>query len=59
VWKRWFADACDGAAVHTADSRGEVSIVGLPVLLQREIRYALHRHANTARRTSGGRQISR
>ena len=51
VWNRWFADACDGAAVHTADSRGEVSIVGLPVLLQREIRYALHRHANTARRT--------
>ena len=51
VWNRWLADACDGAAVHTADSRGEVSIVGLPVLLQREIRYALHRHANTARRT--------
>ena len=51
VWNRWLADACDGAAVHTADSRGEVSIVGLPVLLQREIGYALHRHANTARRT--------
>ncbi|GAS93514.1 transposase [Mycolicibacterium canariasense] len=32
-------------------SRGQLSLAELPVGLQREIRYALHRHANIARRT--------
>jgi hypothetical protein len=51
AWNTWFTNACTDASVRTIDSRGEVSLAGLPAPLQREIRYALHRHANTARRT--------
>ncbi|MGF6886015.1 hypothetical protein ABIA39_007472 [Nocardia sp. GAS34] len=38
-------------SVMDPESRGLLSLAKLPGSLQREIRYALHRHANTARRT--------
>ena len=50
-WGDWFAVVCDGASVGSVARRGRLSLAKLPLALQREIRYALHRHANDVRRT--------
>lgn len=50
-WQRWIKEAEEGDSVRGVESRGEVSIAGLPLGMQREFRYACHRHAKTARRT--------
>lgn len=51
AWNDWYATACDGPAVTRFERRGQVSMAKLPDGLQREMRYAIHHHANTARRT--------
>ncbi|QNJ90042.1 tyrosine-type recombinase/integrase (plasmid) [Mycolicibacterium fluoranthenivorans] len=50
-WDKWFSATSDGPSVTPVDRRGQLSVANLPISLQREIRYAIHRHANTARRT--------
>lgn len=50
-WGDWFAVVCDGTSVSSVARRGRLSLAKLPLALQREIRYALHRHANDVRRT--------
>lgn len=50
-WNNWFAAVSNGPSVTPIDRRGQVSFAKLSVGLQREIRYAIHRHANTPRRT--------
>lgn len=51
AFEEWLASPVTLATVRTPDSRGEVDLAALPLSLQREIRYGLHRHAKTARRT--------
>ncbi|ORU98094.1 site-specific integrase [Mycolicibacterium canariasense] len=51
AWNAWLASAQVRDSVSLLSSRGQLSLAELPVGLQREIRYALHRHANIARRT--------
>jgi len=51
VWDAWLRSAVMQNSVKPVTSRGQLSLVCLPSGLQREIRYALHRHAKTARRT--------
>lgn len=50
VWIGWFTNACEGPTVAPFFRRGQLSLAKLPVSLQREIRYAIHRHAKTPRR---------
>ena len=50
-WNDWFEAACDGPPVTAFNRRGLLAVAMLPASLQREIRYAIHRHAKTARRT--------
>ncbi|MCZ0730577.1 site-specific integrase [Mycolicibacterium iranicum] len=51
AWAVWSAIAADDNYVKPASSRGEVRLARLPDCLQREIRYAIYRHAKTAERT--------
>ena len=51
AWAVWSAIAADDDYLKPASSRGEVSLARLPDCLQREIRYAIYRHAKTAERT--------
>ena len=51
AFEEWLTSPVTLATVRTPDSRGEVHLAALPPSLQREIRYGLHRHAKTARRT--------
>jgi hypothetical protein len=51
AWAVWSALAADDDYLRPASSRGEVSLAHLPDRLQREIRYAIYRHARTAERT--------
>jgi integrase len=51
AWDIWSATAATGNYVTPASSRGQVTLTQLPIRLQREVRYAIHRHANTAKRT--------
>jgi integrase len=51
AWAAWAAIAADDDYMRPASSRGEVSLTHLPDRLQREIRYAIYRHAKTAART--------
>jgi integrase len=51
AWDVWLTAAPTGESVTPPSSRGRLSLAKLPLGLQHEIRYALHRHANTARRT--------
>lgn len=51
AWEAWLTSAQVRDSVSLPDSRGQLSLAGLPAGLQREIRYALHRHASIARRT--------
>jgi integrase len=51
VWHEWFTAACTGELLTHRNIRGELRLADLPVRLQREVRYGLHRHATTARRT--------
>ena len=50
AWKCWLSNPATTASVTPPAVRGQLSLVKLPVQLHREIRYGLHRHANTARR---------
>ena len=50
-WGDWLEVVCDGTSVSSVARRGRLSLAKLPLALQREIRYALHRHANDVRRT--------
>jgi integrase len=50
VWQAWFDDTITGESVMPPKRRGQISLVGLPPTLKRDIRYAIHRYANTARR---------
>ena len=51
AWEAWLRSAVMRKSMKSATSRGRLSLAHLPPGLQREIRYALHRHAKTARRT--------
>lgn len=51
AFEQWLDLPATKATVRTPQSRGEVHLATLPAGLQREIRYGLHRHAKTARRT--------
>jgi hypothetical protein len=51
AWNVWSAIAADDEYLKPASSRGEVTLAHLPDRLQREIRYAIHRHAKAAERT--------
>ena len=51
VWDAWLTSSVLQNSIKPATSRGQLSLAHLPPSLQREIRYALHRHAKTARRT--------
>jgi integrase len=51
AWAVWSAIAAQDDYLRPASSRGEVSLAHLPDRLQREIRYAIYRHAKTAGRT--------
>jgi integrase len=51
AWERWLTSAPTRESVTPASSRGQLALAELPLGLQHEIRYALHRHAKTARRT--------
>jgi hypothetical protein len=59
VWNRWLADACDGAAVHTADSRGKSLSRGcrFRCSVRSAMRFTAMPIPHAGR--SGGRQISR
>ncbi|WP_280464543.1 tyrosine-type recombinase/integrase [Nocardia cyriacigeorgica] len=50
-WAGYFDYPYLVASVSAPTARGQLSLIGLPVELQREIRYALHRYANNPRRT--------
>jgi len=51
AWDAWLRSAVVQNSVKPPTSRGQLSLAHLPPGLQREVRYALHRHAKTARRT--------
>lgn len=51
AWDAWVTSAPIKDSVSLPESRGQLSLAELPVGLQHEIRYALHRHARIARRT--------
>lgn len=51
AWDGWLTSTQVRDSVSRPNSRGQLALAGLPVGLQREIRYALHRHASIARRT--------
>ena len=51
AFEEWLTSPATLATARTPDSRGELHLAALPPSLQREIRYGLHRHAKTARRT--------
>jgi hypothetical protein len=51
AWDMWLTAAPTRESVTPASSRGQSALAELPLGLQHEIRYALHRHAKTARRT--------
>jgi integrase len=50
-WQQWLASPSLEETVTPETSRGEVRLAHLPPRLQREVRYAIHRHAKTPRRT--------
>lgn len=50
-WGLWLASPAVTDSVTPAGRRGELSLANLSPVLQREVRYSLHRHMNTARRT--------
>ncbi len=50
-WEDWLAGTSVRESVSQPKTRGLVSLEGLPTSLQQEIRYALHRHRTTPRRT--------
>ena len=50
-WDGFMAFVATRESVSAPSSRGLLSLAALPYGLQNEIRYALHRHANNARRT--------
>lgn len=49
-WAVWFPLAADSPSVAPATNRGLVTLAKLTPALQREIRYAIYRHADTPRR---------
>jgi integrase len=51
AWNEWSAIAADDDYLKPAGSRGELTLACVPDRLQHEIRYAIHRHARTAKRT--------
>ena len=51
AWDAWLTSARVRDSVSPPNIRGQLSLAGLPIGLQHEIRYALHRHASIARRT--------
>lgn len=52
TWNTWLASSpMVTNSLGDVGIRGRVSLAKLPASLQREIRYALHRHAHTARRS--------
>lgn len=51
AFEEWLTLPVTRATVRAPQSRGEVHLAALPAGLQREIRYGLHRHAKTSRRT--------
>ncbi|MCH9729259.1 MAG: site-specific integrase [Actinomycetia bacterium] len=51
AWDAWLASKPVQDSVTPLSNRGRLSLAQLPQGLQNEIRYALHRHANAARRT--------
>lgn len=50
-WSEWLKGTAVRESVSSPDVRGQLSLAALPLALQQEIRYALHRHRNTARRS--------
>ncbi len=50
-WEAWLARSRDGESVTPLGARGQLTLVRLPVRVQCEIRYAIHRHTSAARRT--------
>jgi integrase len=50
-WNEWLKLEAESIGRHSPDDRGLVTVDHLPLRLQREVRYAIHRHTNTARRT--------
>ena len=59
AWAVWSAIAAEDDYLRPASSRGEVSLAHLPDRLQREIRYAIYRHAKTPNAPIGVRSIFR
>ena len=51
VWAAWLESPVLQKSLKPATGRGQLSLARIPPGLQREIRYALHRHAKDARRT--------
>ena len=51
AWDEWLTTATIRGSVTPADSRRQLTLAHLPIRLKREIRYGIHRHAKTARRT--------
>ena len=49
-WDKWLNTMNVVHSITPVKSRGEVTLAKLPIELQNEIRYALHRHMKTARR---------
>ncbi|WP_237748125.1 site-specific integrase [Nocardia brasiliensis] len=47
-WEEFFRDSTVVASTSPPSARGLLSLAALPIGLQREIRYALHRHAQIA-----------
>jgi integrase len=51
AWTEWLGSVADESVTSTTTGRGTLTLAHLPPKLQYEIRYALHRHASTPRRT--------
>jgi integrase len=51
AWKAWYTKTAAGASVYSVDMRGMLTLAKVSERLQREIRWAIYRHDNTARRT--------
>ncbi|ASX03436.1 tyrosine-type recombinase/integrase [Mycobacterium intracellulare] len=51
TWEQWIKVELRSRGMQPETSRGLVSLEELPVRLQSEIRYAIHRHSNTPRRS--------
>jgi hypothetical protein len=51
AWKTWSTAQRHSESLVPVSGRGEVTLARLPIGLQREIQYAVHRHANAAGRT--------